>query len=161
MTNNAQNKKIMTTINLTTKISALKQIVFDASRNIDIHQQSASPTKEKAIAGVTSGLINLSETVTWRGKHFGFYLTHKSRITEMNFYDYFVDEMEKGKFKSFKHEHFFEEENGFTIMKDKLQYETPFGIFGKLFDVLFLKRHLTNFLLERNKVLKEVSKNNN
>jgi ligand-binding SRPBCC domain-containing protein len=75
----------------------------------------------------------------------------------MNFYNYFVDEMEKGKFKSFKHEHFFEEENGFTIMKDKFQYETPFGIFGKLFDVLFLKRHLTNFLLERNKVLKEIS----
>ncbi|MCM0668763.1 SRPBCC family protein [Flavobacterium tyrosinilyticum] len=147
----------MTTINLTTKIKASKQIVFDASRNIDIHQQSASPSKEKAIAGVTSGLINLSETVTWRGKHFGFYLTHKSRITAMNFYDYFVDEMERGKFKSFKHEHFFVEENGFTIMKDKLQYETPFGIFGKLFDILLLEKHLTNFLLERNKVLKVIS----
>lgn len=147
----------MTTIHLTTKISASKQIVFDASRNIDIHQQSASPTKEKAVAGVTSGLINLNETVTWRGKHFGFYITHKSRITAMNFYDYFVDEMEKGKFKSFKHEHFFEEENGVTIMKDKLQYETPFGIFGELFDILFLEKHLTNFLLERNKVLKAVS----
>jgi len=153
--------KPMTTINLTTKIKAPKQIVFDASRNINIHQQSASFSKEKAIAGVTSGLINLDETVTWRGKHFGFYLTHKSRITAMNLYDYFVDEMEKGKFKSFKHEHFFEEENGFIIMKDKLQYETPFGIFGKLFDVLFLKRHLINFLLERNKVLKEISENNN
>lgn len=147
----------MTTINLTTKIKASKQIVFDASRNIDIHQQSASPSKEKAIAGVRSGLINLSETVTWRGKHFGLYLTHKSRITAMNFYDYFVDEMESGKFKSFKHEHFFVEENGFTIMKDKLQYETPFGIFGKLFDILFLEKHLTNFLLERNKVLKAIS----
>lgn len=147
----------MTTIHLKTKINASKQIVFDASRNIDIHQQSASPSKEKAVAGVTSGLINVNETVTWRGKHFGFYITHKSRITAMNFYDYFVDEMEKGKFKSFKHEHFFEEENGFTIMKDKLQYETPFGIFGKLFDILFLEKHLTNFLLERNKVLKDVS----
>ena len=147
----------MTTINLTTKIKAPKQIVFNASRNIDIHQQSASPSKEKAITGVTSGLINLNETVTWRGRHFGFYLTHKSRITAMNLYDYFVDEMEKGKFKSFKHEHFFEEENGITIMKDQLQYETPFGILGKLFDVLLLKKHLTNFLLERNKVLKEVS----
>ncbi|WP_035650538.1 SRPBCC family protein [Flavobacterium sp. ASV13] len=147
----------MTTINLTTKIKASKQIVFDASRNIDIHQQSASPTKEKAIAGVTSGLINLGETVIWRGKHFGFYITHKSRITVMNLYYYFVDEMEEGKFKSFKHEHFFEEENGFTIMKDKLQYETPFGIFGELFDILFLEKHLMNFLLERNKVLKEVS----
>lgn len=147
----------MATINLTTKIKAPKQIVFTASRNIDIHQQSASPSKEKAITGVTSGLINLNETVTWRGRHFGFYLTHKSRITAMNLYDYFVDEMEKGKFKSFKHEHFFEEENGITIMKDQLQYETPFGILGKLFDVLLLKKHLTNFLLERNKVLKEVS----
>lgn len=147
----------MTTINLITKINAPKQIVFDASRNIDIHQQSASESNDKAIAGVTSGMINFDETVTWRGKHFGFYLMHKSRITVMNFYDYFVDEMEQGKFKSFKHEHFFEEENGITIMKDKLQYETPFGIFGKLFDFLFLKKHLTNFLLERNKILKELS----
>ncbi|SHM22624.1 SRPBCC family protein [Flavobacterium chilense] len=147
----------MTTINLTTKIKASKQIVFDVSRDIDIHQQSASKTSEVAIAGITSGLINLNETVTWRGKHFGFYLTHKSRITAMNFYDYFVDEMERGKFKSFRHEHVFEEKNGFTIMKDKLQYETPFGIFGELFDILFLEKHLTNFLLERNKILKEVS----
>jgi ligand-binding SRPBCC domain-containing protein len=149
----------MTTINLTTKIKAPVQTVFDFSRNIDIHQQSANKTNEIAIAGVTSGLINYNETVTWRGKHFGFYLTHKSRMTAMNFYDYFVDEMEEGCFKSFKHEHYFKETNGVTIMTDKLHYETPFGIFGKLFDYLFLKSHLTFFLLERNKVLKAVSEN--
>ncbi|MFB9077473.1 SRPBCC family protein [Flavobacterium procerum] len=143
----------MTTIYLTTKINASKKIVFDVSRNIDIHQQSASKSKEKAIAGITSGLINLNETVTWRGKHFGFYLTHKSRISAMSFYDYFVDEMEEGKFKSFKHKHHFKETNGVTIMTDLLQYETPFGIFGKCFDVLFLKKHLIKFLLERNKTL--------
>lgn len=62
----------MTTINLTTKIKATKKIVFDASRNIDIHQLYASKTSEVAIDGITSGLINLNETVTWRGKHFGF-----------------------------------------------------------------------------------------
>lgn len=149
----------MTIINLTTKIKASQQTVFDVSRNIDIHQQSASKTNEVAIAGVTSGLINYNETVTWRGKHFGFYLTHKSRMTAMNMYDYFVDEMEEGKFKTFRHEHFFEEKNKVTIMTDKLQYETPFGIIGKLFDVLFLKKHLTQFLLERNKILKRVSEN--
>lgn len=149
----------MSTIDLTTKIKAPIKTVFDASRNIDIHQQSASSSKEKAIAGITSGLINLNETVTWRGKHFGIFLSHKSRITAMNFYDYFVDEMEKGKFKSFKHEHFFEEKNGVTTMTDKLQYETPFGIIGKLFDVLFLKKHLTDFILDRNEVLKSVSEN--
>jgi len=147
----------MTTIHLTTTIKAPIQTVFDISRNIDIHQQSASNSKESAIAGITSGLINLNETVTWRGKHFGFYLTHKSRITAMTFYSYFVDEMEEGKFKSFKHEHFFEEKNGVTTMTDQLQYETPFGIFGKLFDALFLKKHLTQFLLNRNQVLKVFS----
>lgn len=147
----------MTTINLITTINTSKEIAFDISRDVDVHQKSASPTKERAIAGITSGLINYNETVTWRGKHFSFYLTHKSRITAMSHYDYFVDEMEEGKFKSFKHEHFFEEKNGVTIMKDKLQYEIPFGFIGQLFDFMFLKRHLKNFLLERNKVLKELA----
>ncbi|PJJ10842.1 hypothetical protein CLU83_4313 [Flavobacterium sp. 1] len=149
----------MTTINLTTKIKASIQTVFDVSRNIDIHQQSASKSKEKAIAGITSELINFNETVTWQGKHFGFYLTHKSRITAMSFYNYFVDEMEEGKFKTFKHEHFFEEENRITTMTDKLQYETPFGIIGKLFDYFLLKNHLTNFLLNRNNILKRIAEN--
>ena len=151
----------MTTINLITKINATKKVVFDLSRNIDIHQNSASKTNEKAIAGVTSGLINYNETVTWRGKHFGFYLTHKSRMTAMDFYDYFVDEMEEGKFKSFKHEHSFVEKDRKTVMIDNLNYETPFGIFGRLFDKLFLKKHLTNFIIERNKVLKELAEHQN
>lgn len=151
----------MATINLVTRIKAPKKIVFDNSRDIDVHQKSASESNEKAIAGVTTGLINYNETVTWCGKHFVFYLTHKSRITSMRLYDYFVDEMEEGKFKSFKHEHFFEEINGLTIMTDKLQYETPFGILGKFFDLFFLEKHLTHFLLERNKVLKIISENSN
>jgi ligand-binding SRPBCC domain-containing protein len=149
----------MTTIKIRTKIKAPVQTVFDVSRDIDIHQHSASPTNETAIDGVTTGLINYNETVTWRGKHFGLYLTHKSRITAMNLYEYFVDEMEEGKFKSFRHEHLFNEKNGVTTMKDKLYYEVPYGFLGKLFDFLFLKNHLINFLLERNKILKALSEN--
>lgn len=147
----------MSIINITTKIKAPIQIVFDHARNIDTHQKSASNTSEVAIAGTTHGLINKGETVTWRGKHFGFFLQHQSIISQMELYSYFVDEQLKGHFKSFKHQHFFEEIDGQTIMKDVMEYETPFGIFGKLFDLLFLKRHLTNFLIERNACLKLVS----
>ena len=143
----------MTKFKIKTRINAPLQTVFDIARDIDVHQKSASPTNEIAIAGVTSGLINLNETVTWRGKHFGFYMTHKSKITVMSLYDSFVDEMEEGKFKSFKHQHYFSHRNGVTTMKDKIQYTVPYGIFGKLFDFLFLKRHLIHFVLERNKVL--------
>jgi ligand-binding SRPBCC domain-containing protein len=150
----------MTTIQIETKIKATIQIVFDINRNIDIHQQSASKTNEVAIAGVTTGLINFNETVTWRGKHFGFYLTHKSRITTMNFYDYFVDEMEEGKFKTFKHEHSFKEKENYVLMTDKLCYQTPFGLLGKIFDYLFLKKHLTQFIIHRNQVLKNIAETN-
>ena len=145
----------MTTIRLTTTINAPIAVVFDLSRNIDTHQQSASRTNEKAIAGRCSGLIQKGETVTWQGKHFGLYLQQQSIISELDFPTYFVDKQLKGHFKRFKHQHFFEEKNGLTIMKDVLEYETPFGIFGKLFDSWLLKKHLTAFLLHRNSVLKQ------
>ena len=149
----------MTTIQLTTLINAPIQIVFDHARNIDTHQQSASKTGEVTIAGTRHGLINKGESVTWKGKHFGFFLEHQSIITQMDFYTYFVDEQLKGHFKTFKHQHFFEEIDGLTIMKDVMEYETPYGIFGQLFDKIALKKHLTNFLLHRNSYLKVVSEN--
>ena len=149
----------MTKIEIITEIRASQNIVFDLARNIDFHQKSASQTSEKAIDGVTSGLINLHQTVTWRGKHFGFYLEHQSVISEMILYDYFIDEQLTGHFKTFKHQHIFSYQNGLTIMTDMLKYETPYGVFGKIFDYFFLKKHLTNFLIHRNQVLKSSCEN--
>lgn len=146
----------MTSIHLITKINAPIQTVFDAARNIDLHQNSAYKTREKAIAGTTSGLIELGETVTFKGKHFGLYLTHTSKITKMQMPHYFVDEMIQGRFKSFKHLHFFEEKEGCTVMTDVLEYETPFGLLGKFFDAILLKKHLKRFLLKRNQILKKL-----
>ncbi|NHM00765.1 SRPBCC family protein [Flavobacterium difficile] len=147
----------MTTIKITTNYFAPIEKVFDTNRNIDIHQQSASKTKEVAIAGITSGLINKNETVTWKGKHFGVYLTHQSLISEMIYPTYFIDEQLKGQFKSFKHQHFFEQKENFVEVTDVLEYETPYGIFGTLFDKIVLKKHLTNFILHRNAVLKNLA----
>jgi ligand-binding SRPBCC domain-containing protein len=147
----------MTTIKIITNYFAPIETIFNTNRNIDIHQQSASKTKEIAIAGITSGLINKKETVTWKGKHFGVYLTHQSLISEMIFPTYFVDEQLKGKFKSFKHQHFFEQKENYVEVTDILEYETPFGIFGQLFDKLLLKKHLTNFIIHRNTVLKNLA----
>lgn len=147
----------MTTIKLTTTIKAPINKVFDLARNIDIHKLSTSKSKETAIDEVVSGLINKGETVTWRGKHFGIYLTHKSIIPEMQIPTYFVDEMLEGRFKKFKHTHTFQEINGGTIMTDKIEYETPFGLVGKLFDTTILKKHLTHFIKERNDFMKQLA----
>jgi ligand-binding SRPBCC domain-containing protein len=149
----------MTTIHLITKINAPIQEVFDLNRNIDIHKLSTAKSNETAIDGITTGHINLNETVTWRGKHFGIYQTHKSLISAMESPNSFVDEMIAGRFKSFRHQHSFTEENGSTIMKDMIQYETPFSIFGKLFDKLVLKDYLTSFIQERNQFIKGLAEN--
>ena len=150
----------MTEIHLKTIIMAPIEKVFDLNRNINIHLLSTSQSDEKVIAGRTSGLIELGETVTWKAKHFGVYLTHKSIITAMDFPIHFVDEMAEGQFKSFWHEHSFEVKDGTTIMTDKIQYETPFGLFGSLFDRIILKKYLTKFISRRNRLLKNLAEEN-
>ena len=146
----------MTTIKIITIYNAPIEKVFNINRDIDIHQQSATQTNEKAIAGITSGLINKNETVTWKGKHFGFYITHQSIISKMIYPTYFIDEQLKGHFKNFKHKHIFEQKENNVEVTDLLEYETPFGILGKLFDKIVLKNYLTNFILQRNAILKKL-----
>ena len=77
----------------------------------------------------------------------------------MIFPTYFVDEQLKGNFKTFKHQHFFKQKENYVEVIDILEYETPFGVFGKLFDTLLLKKHLTNFIIHRNSVLKNLAEN--
>lgn len=149
----------MTKIQILTTINAPIETVFNLSRSIDIHLLSTHQTNEKAVAGRTSGLIELNETVTWRGKHFGVYLKHKSIIPEMDFPVYFVDEMQEGSFKSFRHEHSFKSENEKTIMTDAIFYETPFGIFGNFFDQLILEKYMTSFIKKRNAIIKDLAEN--
>lgn len=144
----------MTTIQLDTKIQTSIEKAFTLSLDIDFHKKSASQTNEEAIAGVTSGIIKLNETVTWRGKHLGIFLTHKSIISALEHPYHFIDEMVQGQFKSFKHRHYFEEKKGVVYMKDIITYTTPYGILGKLLDVLFIKNHMTQFITHRNLALK-------
>jgi len=144
----------MTTSILKTYIEAPVAQVFDLSRDIDFHKTAASQTKETAINGVTSGLISFGESVTWRGKHFGLYVQHTSKITTFDRPSKFTDVMTKGHFIYFAHQHLFETSGSGTLLTDILTYKTSFGIFGKIFDKLLLKKHLKDFLMKRNFQLK-------
>lgn len=145
----------MPRIELKTKIKAEKEIVFDLSRSIDLHKISTEHTNEKAVDGKTSGLISEGEWVTWRAKHFGVYQNMTSKITEFYRPDFFADEMVKGAFKSFRHEHHFKEFNGGTLMTDYFDYKSPFGFLGNLADKLFLKKYMKDLLEKRNQTIKE------
>lgn len=91
----------MPVIRLETIIHAPLQVCFDVSRSIDLHMESTAETGERAIAGVTSGLIGLGEFVTWEAVHFGIRQRLTAKITEFEEPRLFVDEMVSGAFKRF------------------------------------------------------------
>jgi len=144
----------MPVIELKTAIKAPIERCFDLSRSIDLHKISTAHTNEEAIAGVTSGLIGPNEWVTWRAKHFGVYQKLTSKITAFERPRFFVDEMVKGAFKSFVHEHHFEATTYGTLMTDRFDYQSPLGVLGRLADFLFLKRYMTRLLEKRNNTIK-------
>ena len=151
----------MPTLYLTTFIHAKPEILFDLSRNIDLHQISTQHTHEKVVAGRMSGLIELGESVTWRAKHFGVFQELTSRITAFDKPNSFTDEMVKGAFKSFQHVHQFEPAGNGTNMIDIFSYTSPLGILGKIADYLFLKKYMKELLINRNTIIKEYAENQN
>lgn len=147
----------MPKILIATIIKAPIKRCFDLARSIDVHLYSTARTNEEVIAGVRSGLINKGETVTWKAKHFGITQTLTSEISEMNSPFMFEDIMLEGAFKSIRHQHLFEDENGKTIMKDIFIFESPFGIYGRLFNFLVLTNYMKRFLKARNQRIKEIA----
>lgn len=150
----------MPVIHLTTVINAPIERCFDLSRSIDLHMASTSKTNERAIAGVTKGLINKGEQVTWLAKHFGINQKLTAQITEMDFPHSFTDVQLKGAFKSMKHVHTFEQKGEQTIMNDKFEFESPMGFIGELFNKFILSAYMKRFLIERNEVIKTISESN-
>jgi len=145
----------MKEIILHTIINAPIERCFDLSTSIDLHKISASKSKEQAINGITSGLIKLNETVTWKAKHFGFWHKMKVEITEYEKPNYFVDEMIEGAFKSMKHRHEFKQTKNETEMTDIFEFSSPFGFLGKIVDNFVLRNYMSKFIKERNCVIKE------
>ena len=145
----------MPTIHLETKIKSTIDICFDLSCSIDFHQLTTSKTKERAISGVTSGLIKLNDKVTWEAIHFGIKQQLTSKISQFNKPFHFRDEQVSGAFKNFKHDHFFEQQDGFVLMKDVFEFQSPFGFIGILVNRLILTKYMTQFLSERNAMIKE------
>jgi len=144
----------MSTFRIVTEIAAPIELCFDLSRDIDFHSTSLEHTGERAVAGRTSGLIELGESVTWEARHLGVKQRLTSKITAFDRPTYFRDEMTRGAFKSFAHDHRFESRNGITIMTDDVDFRSPFGPIGWLVDLLFMTGYLRRLIAGRARAIK-------
>ena len=78
------------------------------------------------------------------------------KIDEFEPYEIITDLQIKGPFKYFRHSHCFKEENGKTLMTDRIEYALPLGFLGKLAHSLFVKKMIEKQFAYRHKKTKEV-----
>ncbi len=142
-----------------TFIRAPLERCFDLSRSVDLHVFSASGTGEKAVGGITKGLMGANDVVTWEARHFGMIQKLSTKITIYDRPRYFRDSQIQGIFRRFDHDHFFAVKNEGTLVKELFDFDCPLGILGWAAD-FFVGLHLKNFLKARNEVIKRVAESN-
>ncbi len=143
-----------------TVIRAPIERCFDLARSVEVHLAGNVHSGESAVAtaGVTSGLIDLGQRVTWRAKHFGVWQKLTSEITAMDRPAYFQDTMIRGAFRRMDHDHYFRRlSSDETEMKDVFRFEAPWGILGRVAEFAVLRRYMRALLYERNAVIREIA----
>src|SRR4051812_20308265 len=83
----------MAIIHIETEIAAPTERVFDLARSIDAHQDSTPGTNERAVAGVTSGMLGPHEEVTWEARHLGVTQRLRVKMTKFDRPRFFQDVM--------------------------------------------------------------------
>jgi len=147
----------MPVIQVSTLIRAPRERAFDLARSIDAHQDSTGGTEERAVAGVTYGLIGMGDEVTWEARHFGVRQRLTVRVTAFDRPSHFQDIMISGAFERMIHDHEFAEHPAGTLMHDRFEFDSPLGILGRMADCLFLTSYMRRFLVQRNEVLKRLA----
>ncbi len=145
----------MPSLRLETVIAAPIGDCFSLALSVDAHTASMTASGERAIGGLTSGVMRLGDTVTWRARHFGIAFWMTSAITEYDYPQRFVDEQQRGPFRRWWHEHTFTVmATGATQMTDVVEFRSPLGLLGSMADRLVLDRYLPHLLRQRNAWLK-------
>ena len=147
----------MPLIVIETWIDAPRERCFDLARSVDAHVASTAQTAERAVAGVTSGVLELGDEVTWEARHLGVRQRLTARITQLERPARFTDEMVRGAFRSFRHVHEFRSDSEGTVMIDRFEFVTPLGWLGRIADILFLEAYLRRFLGTRAAELKRMA----
>jgi ligand-binding SRPBCC domain-containing protein len=149
----------MPIVKVVTKIRAPIDACFDHARDIRLHTESTAGTNERAIAGVTAGLIGPGCEVTWEATHLMVRWRLSSRITAFERPFHFRDSQVTGPFQGFDHDHIFATVPGGTLMTDVFAFQSPYGLAGRLVDRLFLRSYMERFLRNRSEFLKAHAEN--
>ena len=94
------------------------------------------------ITHLDEGEIRAGFKIIYRIKWMRLGLRWVTSITEYEPPHRFVDTQTRGPYKTWRHEHSFEETPSGTVMRDVVQYELPLGILGDVAHRLIVQRQL-------------------
>lgn len=150
-------RQVVGRVSITTRIEAPPEICFDLNRDVDVHIESTTGTAERAVGGVTTGLLGERDRVTWEARHLGIRWRMTIEITAFDRPRFLVDEQISGPFRAFRHFHGFQPNGTGTTMIDILTYAIPAGWPGRIFDRLILEPYMRDVLATRLAVLKALA----
>lgn len=79
-----------------------------------------------------------------------------TEITHVKELAYFIDDQRIGPYKLWHHQHFFNKVKDGVEMTDIVHYQAPFGIIGKLAELLFINKKVKSIFDYRNRVLEDM-----
>lgn len=85
----------------------------------------------------------------------GIPLKWKTKITQVDLFHSFTDFQQEGPYKYWSHYHEFIPNTEGVLMKDKVDYELPFGVLGDITHALFVKNKLASIFDYRYQYLEQ------
>lgn len=97
--------------------------------------------------------MEVGARIDYRLKLRGIPISWRSRISAWEPPDRFVDEQEKGPYRSWHHEHVFDEVAGLTVARDIVHYDVPGG---RLIHALFVENDVRKIFAFRHRKMQEL-----
>lgn len=131
----------------------------------DVWNFISSPLNLKLITPPSMGFSIMSEVpenmyagliIEYKVKPlFGIQTTWLTEITQVEEFEYFIDEQRVGPYSLWHHQHFIEEHNNGVMMKDVIHYQLPMGILGVFVNHVLVKHKLNEIFEFRQEKIKE------
>ena len=100
--------------------------------------------------------LRAGDRIRYRIRLLGIPLPWVSRISEWREGTSFVDEQERGPYARWRHEHTLAAVDRGVVMRDRVEYELPFGVLGRLVAGWWVRRNLERIFDHRARVIGKI-----
>ena len=140
----------------TTRVSAPLPAVFDFFSNPRNLARLTPPSMRFRVIEAPDRRLRAGDRMRYTIRLFGFPVRWTTRITSWEAGRSFYDVQESGPYREWKHTHSFAAIPEGVEMRDRVEYELPLGILGRLAHALWVRRELGRIFDYRARAIAEI-----